>query len=430
MNKKAKKKFLLRTSILSTLVVLFGSSIGFSTNTVYQISKVSNELNSSKTARVSNNYKLNTDNAANGWNEYRLLKSDGTDSGIGVKVPNFSNTSSSEAQLEANTILKMYQSLPSTISTKSKDNPQATNPNFKDLAISDLITVDSSKWQTEGTSSVKVFNLSSYSTYKDNYQNNISNTSNQTPTEFSNLSIDNSLPAFNDLKLSDDETQQVTENLLDSLGILCLQITVTAKSATTSSGWESFYLMIPGFGGSLSESKIAQNNVMLPTNYYSSGVGSVSNSDLVSYLLSVWQTNKSLSSTYASIPTISISSRKNNANTGQINFTSTFSFSTNISNSSGLSFKDSFAGVVDSATTSLTQAINGHISVDNSSNVYNTNISYDRNFVSSGFQPSPAVSNSNVLIITVVIIGVITAICALAFVASTYSRKIRFKNSM
>ncbi|RXY96498.1 hypothetical protein D8X55_03425 [Malacoplasma penetrans] len=420
MNKKTKKKFLLKTAF-TALIASAALPIAFSANVNHQVSKVSNSLNATEAqTRTTNNFRLSTSNAANGYNEYRLLDSSGTDQGIGIKVPNFTNTSES-AQNTANTILQMYSGLPSVVSTKGDSTE------YSDWSISNLISIDATKWQTSGTNVAKIFNLSSYSTYKNNYQNN--STSTATPTAFNNLDADNTLPAFADLRISDDNTQQVTENYLDSLGLLCLQITVTQATNASTGGatWQSFYVMIPGFGGSLKSSKVTKNNIMLPSNYYASGVSSVSNDNLVSYLNSSWENTKG----NVSRPNITISSRNNNASSGEMSFTSTFSFDTNIEGSqSNVSLKDSFNGIVDSSTTSFSQTTNQHISVDAGTNVYDTAISYSRTFVSTGFQPSPVVSNQEVIIITSVIIGIIFCLCVLAYIVSLYTRKLRFRNSM
>lgn len=411
-------------------ITMSNSKQGTLSNSSNTLQKINDSLNDDISTTSGSSYRLDTSTANEGYSLLKVLDNDGNDSGIAIKLPNFSN-SSKKAQSTASQILAAYNSIPSNIVTTGSSSN-----------ILNIINIDTSKWKSTSDSSnpSKIFNLGATSTYNNNYRNNSSGSagssggsSTTTPTSFDYVSSTSQLPAFNQVSTNVNETTTntpVTQDYLDNNGILALQITVTSASTTSGqqANYQSYYLLIPGFGGSLNNNAMS-NNPMLPSDYYSSGVSSVSNENLIKFL------SDSYSSTSESDrPNISISSRDNNNLQGILNFTSTFAFL----NNSGISFNNGFAGVTDSNVSSLSSTTGKNVSVVSTTtssssytNTYtNTAISYDLNFTVSGFQPMSAVSDSNVMIITGAIIVTVVIFCIVAYLVTKAAKIIRYKHAL
>lgn len=381
-------------------------------------------------ADVSSYYQLDTSTASKGYSRLKVLDSDGKASGISIKIPNFSNESET-AQATATQILGSYNGIPSNIVTTG------TSSN-----ISNIIDIDTSVWKSTSDSSnpSKIFNLGAASTYNNNYRNNSNGTSSTsgstttTPIAFRTVTSTSALPAFNQVTSTNSDgtttNTQVTEQFLDDNGILALQVTVVPASINVSQNptYQSFYLLIPGFGGYLNNNAMS-NNPMLPSSYYSSGVSSVSNSSLVSFLSNSFSTSSSQGK-----PTISVVSRNNDNLQGILNFTSNFTFT----NTSGITFSNGFGGVTDNNASSLSATTGKSVAVvsttttgNNYTNIYTSgSTSYDMNFTISGFQPISAISDTNVIIITGVIIATVIIICVAGYFTSKAIKAIRYRNAL
>ena len=415
------KKFLIKSiaGLIAAVPLMAGFTATSSVIKPYSssISTVSKDLKAFENTGELNGFTIDNSFASEGFTLLKLLNNpaDGqvaTDSGIGIKIPNFSDPTQ-EAQTKAQEILSAYSGIPSNIVTTGQNSN-----------IEKIIRVDSGMWSTSGNGKYKIFNLGAMSTYSNNYQNA---TAPDSPRDFSsyNLTTESVLPAFNQRSYTDEEGVQKTENISESFfdknGILALQVTVSKPVAAGTPTWESYYMLIPGFGGSLT-SNASSNNPMLASNLYSSGVKAVSDNDLTSFLNSSWQFDGEKSR----VPKISVVSRNNDAGSGILNFSSSFSFDL----PQDIPFNGSFQGVTDGNVSNLNPIPGKKIGVDGSNNTYFSKISYDLNFKISGFQPSPAVSDTEVFIIVIVIIAAAVAISIAAFAVTLVTRKIRFKNKM
>ncbi|MDE5545224.1 MAG: hypothetical protein K2I76_01280 [Malacoplasma sp.] len=387
----------------------------------HNLSSVSQNLQAFSNGQSFPGFVVDTSFASQGYSLLKLLdnstENQGTESGIGIKIPNFSN-SDEQAQENAKNILSTYSGLPSNIVTVGSESN-----------IENIIWVDNTKWNTVGDNKYKIFNLGSTSTYSEYYQNNENaGDGSNVPTSLSDykVTVSSQLPSFNQRVLTGDDgtttTENVSEEFLDKNGILALQITVSQFSTASTGGavqWESFYILIPGFGGNLTNNALS-NNPMLPSNLYTSGVDAISDRDLNNFLQSSWQENRT-----SVVPNISLVSRKNDAANGILSFTSSFNFNL----PDDIQFSSTFKGVTDSSISSLTPITGKNINITDT-NTYFSQISYDMNFKVNGFQPSPAVSDTQVFIIVIVIIAAAVVISILGFAVTIVSRRIRFKNKM
>lgn len=421
-----KKNILMRKKIIKGLFGIFALSpiiAGFVINNSSNesFSGISQNLQAFSNGQKISGFQVDDSYAHEGYTLLNMLnrsengEDTSTISGIGIKIPNFSS-SDEQAHKKAKEILSIYNGLPSNIVTVGNDSN-----------IENIVWVDNSKWNTTGNSKYKIFNLGSTSTYENNSQNNPNSSDGaHVPTSFSgyNITTKSQLPAFNQKTSTDSEGNAVTENIseefFNSNGVLALQITVSPiNTSTTTAQWQSFYVLIPGFGGNLTNNALS-NNPMLPSQLYTSGVDSVSDNDLNNFLVKSWQENST-----SVFPNISVVSRNNDSANGILNFTSSFNFAL----PENIQFSSSFQGVTDSDISSLTPVTGQNVNVT-TNNTYLSKVSYDMNFKISGFQPSPAVSDIQVFIIVIVIIASAVAISLLAFGVTTITKKIRFKNKM
>ncbi|MCF0217935.1 MAG: hypothetical protein HUJ42_02715 [Malacoplasma sp.] len=442
---KKNKKFQSWSKFLSiSTLAIVSLPIGFG---VHSNSQNLDSIVKQATALQASVSAIDTSTAKDGYNLVHLIKSDGKDSGIAIKIPDFSNPDAA-AQKTANSILNIYQSVPSNLISYVPSAP-STQGTTSATTLSNLIQFDSTIWQTKDlTNAPRIFNLGSVSTYNNYYQNaatgnnatgdNTAQTSNL-PTNFSSYNLDSTknLPALVYHDNSGGTPIVASEDYLNQNGILALQISVSANSTgATQLGWQSFYVLLSGFGGSLT-GNASSNNVMLPASYYKNGVNGVSDANLVSFLLSSFSTRSNASTSNnsadnASVPNIKIVERNNDNVNGVLSYTSNFLF--NIP--SNLAFSESFNGITDSQLNSLQDATGsntGLVAVSPqgaNANVYYENTSYNLNFVSSGFQPTPPVSNTDVLIIVIVIIAVVVIACVSLYFITKLSRKIRFQKAL
>ncbi len=422
-----KKNMFKRKKILKSLfgiLVIAPVITGFAVNNKslepYSVSSLSQNLHAFTNGQKLPGFEVDTSYAKDGYTLLKILNSGegsaATNSGVGIKIPNFSS-SDEQAQESAKNILSTYNSLPSNIVTTGNESN-----------IENIVWVDSTTWNTTGDNKYKIFNLGSTSTYLNYYQNNPNNTSGSTtPTSFAayNVTTTSQLPAFNQRTITNSDgnttTENVSEEFLNANGILALQITVSQVNAAATGGaqWESYYVLIPGFGGNLTNNALS-NNPMLPSNLYTSGVESVSDGDLNNFLKNSWKENATLV-----VPKIYLVSRKNDSANGILSFTSSFDFTL----PDEIYFSTTFQGVTDTDVSSLSPIAGKNVNVTDN-NTYFSQISYDMNFKVDGFQPSPAVSDTQVFIIVIVIIAAAVAISLLGFAVTLVTRKIRFKNKM
>ena len=421
-----KKNMFKRKKILKGLFGLFAIApviTGFAINNNSQshsVSSLSQSLHAFTNGEKFPGFEVDTSYAKDGYTLLKLLSSSEgnttTNSGIGIKIPNFSS-SDEQAQESAKNILSTYNSLPSNIVTTGDESN-----------IENIIWVDGTAWNVTGDNKYKIFNLGSTSTYLNYYQNNPNNTGGSTtPTSFApyNVTTISQLPAFNQRTTTNSDgnttTENISEEFLNANGILALQISVSQVNATTTGGaqWESYYVLIPGFGGNLTNNALS-NNPMLPSNLYTSGVESVSDRDLNNFLKDSWEENAT-----SVMPDIYLISRKNDSANGTLSFTSSFDFTL----PDDIQFSTTFQGVTDTDVSSLSPITGRNVNVTDN-NTYFSQVSYDMNFKVDGFQPSPAVSDTQVFIIVIVIIAAAVAISLLGFAVTLVSRKIRFKNKM
>lgn len=407
------------TFIISTFALIFAFS--FFNN------KIDDFYILNKKRHNSQNLQQVNVNAQNGYALNPILDSEGKETGIFLKVPDFS-VDPKKAELISTT----YNFLPSNLtSTYNVEGHQDITSIFNILEFDkNTWAVGNNNSQSGVTANAKpiAFNLSSKRTYDENTYVNPNSTSgnNSEPKKANSLLIKSdkeSLPAFG--SRSDNDNIAFNEDFFDLNGILVVQLVLFDKSEARASDaqegkYKTFYLTISGFSNKLSE--ITSNNITLPGELYSNTVFDITDKillDSIKFSSTITPTPKNFNENLSK--EIVKDSRNNDYSKGKIEFTAQFSW--NIKNP--VKFNTSFTGLLSDA---MKKDNNGKVGLryDETKSIPVVT-KYSRDYEFSGFQPSPAISDTQVIIIVSSIVSGTIAICTILFLTIFIFQKIKRK---
>lgn len=221
-----------------------------------------------------------------------------------------------------------------------------------------------------------------------------------------NENVTTNLNAFNKMGNTD-----VSENLLNSLGILYVKVTTYNRTSQTISYTD--YIMLSGFGSSLSSS--SSSGVLTPSGEeFKKKVPDLSDNDLANYPTfdTDFKNQDTINNVVAQTdPQVrEVMNRQDYARNGSVKYTVNFDWEVN-------------QNIYNSA-----KAINNGASTSSSTSFLNREMSKD--FSISGFQPSSNVTTRETVIIVASIIAAGVIISALLYVVSLFTRKIRNAKKM
>lgn len=399
---RKKQKKILSLSILSALATSVVVPTTF-------VATQNSNISTSSVIKVNTNFNTSKDSST-AKEGYDLIPIGST--GISLKVPNYSVD-----KQKADKIASTYSQKPSSISTTlpGKDQKPTT------LSIYNILDFGS-KWNdytaTDAKNKPTIINLGNKNSYSQNFQNAKNQSHGWLQYVSSDLTNQTSLPAFD--KTNDGE-QPITQEYLDNQGVLTLQLSVVEKNnSSTSQQKTTYYVMISGFGVRLNKNS-ASESPQLAGSLYAMNVNAISNQTLLDNIVFDSDTNLHKQ--------VGQDTRINNSNEGSITFTGDFSWFIPPT----ISFASGFPGLItkDNATSIGTN--NG--SVDDSLKYIPQHQSlvtttWERQFVFKGFQPSPNISNTEVVQIVVAIICSTIALAALGYGATKISKHFWEKRSM
>ena len=398
---RKKQKKILSLSILSAIATSVVVPTTF-------VATQNSNISTSSVIKVNTNFNTSKDSST-AKEGYDLIPIGST--GISLKVPNYSVD-----KQKADKIASTYSKKPSSIITTLPGKDQKPN-NFSIYNILDF----GSKWNdytaTDAKNKPTIINLGNKNSYSQNFQNAKNQSNNWLQYVSSDLTNQTSLPAFD--KTNDGE-QPITQEYLDNQGVLTLQLSVVEKNNSGTSQKTTYYVMISGFGVRLNKNS-ASESPQLAGSLYAMNVNAVSNQTLLDNIVFDSDTNLHKQ--------VGQDTRINNSNDGSITFTGDFSWFIPPT----ISFASGFPGLItkDNATSIGTNS--GTVDEDlkyipqHQSLVTTT---WERQFVFKGFQPSPNISNTEVVQIVVAIICSTIALSALGYGATKISKHFWEKRSM
>lgn len=223
-----------------------------------------------------------------------------------------------------------------------------------------------------------------------------------------NENVTTNLSSFNKIGETD-----ISENLLNSLGILFVKITTYDKSAQSTVYTD--YVMLSGFGSSLSSS--SSSGVLTPNGEeFKKKVPDLSNNDLANYptFVSDFENKDTVNTVKANTdPQMKIvSNRQDDARNGSVKYDVNFNWEIN-------------EQIYNSA-----KVTNTGTGTSNSGQKSYLNREMEKSFSISGFQPSSNITTRETVIIVASIIaaGVVVSICV--YIVSLFTRKIRNSRKM
>lgn len=316
---------------------------------------------------------------------------------VKVKSLDDENLSSKERKQ----ILNVYKLLPSEVHTKDSEikDGEEFDGKLSPKSIFHLLEFDKTKVHTLSTNTTtdnfpKITNMSNAS-HAMNYKNDGKKIETKKEDELQYLN-----------KVKDDNGAEigVTQEYLNEIGLLILRIDMKLITPENGNSDVTEFITISGFNSSLTR-QFESENIVLPAKEYSKSVNEISDNDLVLY--PQFKDN-------SVEPTIrSLTTRENDPKSGKINYSLNFWYSLN---------------------EDITLNTNSNLSIisnnkaNQSSSKFTT--SYKQEFVLKGFQPSPNITEKEIIIILASIIGGGAVVGALVYLASIFTQKIRFKNSL
>ena len=398
---RKKQKKILSLSILSALATSVVVPTTF-------VATQNSNISTSSVIKVNTNFNTSKDSST-AKEGYDLIPIGST--GISLKVPNYSVD-----KQKADKIASTYSQKPSSISTTLP----GINQKPTTLSIYNILDFGS-KWNdytaTDAKNKPTIINLGNKNSYSQNFQNAKNQSHGWLQYVSSDLTNQTSLPAFD--KTNDGE-QPITQEYLDNQGVLTLQLSVVEKNNSGTSQKTTYYVMISGFGVRLNKNS-ASESPQLAGSLYAMNVNAVSNQTLLDNIVFDSDTNLHKQ--------VGQDTRINNSNEGSITFTGDFSWFIPPT----ISFASGFPGLItkDNATSIGTN--NGTVD-DNLKYIPQhqslVTTTWERQFVFKGFQPSPNISNTEVVQIVVAIICSAIALAALGYGATKISKHFWEKRSM
>lgn len=200
-----------------------------------------------------------------------------------------------------------------------------------------------------------------------------------------------------------EQKTTITQKELDNLGFLFLRVDMREQNTLDTI---TEFIMLSGFNSNITR-KYLSSNIDLPGSEYKKNVNQISNSDLLSY------------PTFENVQPSSavVSSRTNNSKDGTLNYTVTYTY--DLDKSIKIS-RDNYTG--DLLVKNVTQ--------DEIDNINYSSLSYDQEFLLSGFTRSPNISTTQIVEILAIIIAVGVAIAFCIYIGSLVTRKIRFAKKL
>lgn len=435
MMKKKTIKMLMKTSLIGAMgsIMVLPTSFLIANNTNVVQNDQNNSINQenvyqinvqelvSKAIEIKNNQVLEdqTDNPGSENQENGSTDSNGSadqeqgkgyiaipigQTGISIKIPDFS----SNPQKAAN-ILNTYNTESQNIDTSIQNIGNINN-------IYSILEFDNTLYgptNSDVSKRPEIFNLGSKEAYLNNYGNSVvSSTVGQNTWKTynsSDLTNANSLPAFE----NKDNEQKITQSYLNEQGILALQITAFKQSSGTAQS-VGYYILLSGFGTSLSKNS-ASSNPMLPGNDYVNSVGAVSDQTLLNNIEFDGLGQNNLTKSVVS------GTRINEQNTGTISMEIAFKWSI----PENIKFSSGFQGLISqSRANSYTNGGNDQNIVYKETNFYKNETDWKKDFTFTGFQPAPNISNVEIIGIVAGVIGSVVVICSIAFLlVKVFKRK-------
>lgn len=326
--------------------------------------------------------------------------------GISLKVPDFSSNKD-----KANLIANTYATTPGNINT---DIPSGT-PSVNN--IYNILEFDSKWVQPNGESSKRpvILNLGYKNTYLNNYLNS-KDTSNQWKQFGADeLTSKVSLPAFD--KTNDSE-QPITQDYLNQIGVLALQITLTSSSSGNTE--TTYYVLVSGFGTKLDKNS-GSDSPMLPGDEYVKSVKDVTSTSLLNNI-NFQPELKGM------VKSIVQGSRVNNVASGSLSFTANFRWTIPYY----VKFNDGFQGVISAAKANSLGTSDSKTQESlpyKNENSFKQNTSWSKSFTYTGFQPSPDFSTTQIIVTLVAIIGSIVGVSFVCYGITKLTRFVREKNA-
>lgn len=339
-------------------------------------------------------------------NGYDLIPIGAT--GISLKVPNFSKNPE-KAQL----IQSTYRYQPSSLDTNNNDPTNIAN-------VFNILHFDSEEWNlTDNGKKPTIFNLGSVSTYRNNLLNAKGTESNNWLSFSNNQLVDTvSLPAFDK---ANDQTQPINQKYLDDQGVLALQINLYNKNISDSE--TTYYVMIPGFNTALNKQSMS-GNPMLPSSIYVQNIRTIDDNVLLDNIkFDNPGNNDTLNKSVVS------GTRVNNIKDGTISLDADFTWQI----PETIKFSTTFVGVISHSRANSVGTSGGNV-VETykyvAPNDKRVETNWNKKFSFTGFQPSPNISNTQVLEIIGFIMGGVGLVVLVGYGLTKLSRYYRQKHTM